>query len=311
MGRTNPSSIRCQSRGHLGGRRTSPLPLKSSSFTMFIVMIKQLLLYALVIFLLACPTTQSQKLSDADSRWTVVVADDGPHPTNKRINCYALTYFRDAKNLKEFDYGGDLLADLPEGNTDKVSSSRLGEISGFTIYDVIHRIGKEKPSVADEQSSRALKMILVERKAGEFCEIYHEQGEAIMLTVDSSDIVDVGPEKILATHDLLSGTGNFYNEAYWAFDKNGPIRLDLSLVDETVGNLMPSGMDVKKGGGFAIRSLTYEASVYKEKDPNCCPSGGTVYITFALKNHKLVVIEKRFEPAKRAPDRQDVSSNSD
>lgn len=270
---------------------------------MFLVMIKKLLLSVLVTFLLACPAARSQKPAAPNSKWTVIVADDGPHPTNKRINCHALPYFQDAKNLKEFDYGGDLLADSPEDNFDKVDLHRRGEISGFAIYDVIHRIGREKPSVADEQSSRALKMVLVERKAGEFCEIYHEQGDAVTLTVDSSDIVDVGSEKLLATHDRLSGTGNFYNEAYWAFDKDGPIALDLSVIDETVGNLTPSGMDVRKGGGFEIRSLTYKASVYKEKDPNCCPSGGTIYITFALKNQKLVVVEKRFEPAKQTPDR--------
>lgn len=265
---------------------------------MFIAVIKRLSLYALVIFLLSCPNARSQKLSSADSRWTVYVAENGPHPTNKWLNCHPLKYFLDTKNLKTFDYGGDVLADSPEDNFDKIVSTRVGEISGFTIYDVIHRIGKEKASVANDQSSRLMKMILVERKPDEFCEIYHEQGPVEMLTVDASDIVDVGPEKVLANQDRLSGTGSFYDEAYWAFDKDGPILLDMNLVDETAGNLTPTGMEIRKGGGFAIRSLTYESPAYKEHDPNCCPSGGTVYVKFALKDHKLVVLEKRFKPAK-------------
>jgi hypothetical protein len=265
---------------------------------MLIAVIKKLSLYAFVIFFLANPTSTSQKLSAADSRWTVYVAENGPHPTNKWLNCHPLKYFLDTKNLKIFDYGGDVLADSPEDNSDKVASTRVGEISGFAIYDVLHRVGKEKSSVAESESLRLMKMILVERKPEEFCEVYHEQGPIEMLELDASDIVDLGSEKVLATHDRLSGTGNFYNEAYWVFDKDGPILLDMNLVDETAGNLTPSGMEIRKGGGFAIKSLTYESPAYKENDPNCCPSGGTVHITFALKNHKLVVVSKRLEPAR-------------
>lgn len=265
---------------------------------MFIAVMKCLSSYALVIFLLSSPTSGSQKPSAPDSRWTVLVAENGPHPTNKWLNSHPLKYFLDTKNLKTFDYGGDVLADSPADNFDRVVSTRVGEISGFAIYDVIHRIGKEKASVVNEESSRLMKMILVERKPEDFCEIYHEQGPIGMLTVDASDIVDVGEEKVLATQDRLSGTGNFYNEAYWAFDKDGPILLDLNLVDETAGKLTPTGMEVRKGGGFSIRSLTYESPAYKENDANCCPSGGVVHVQFGLKNHKLIVVGKRFESAK-------------
>ncbi|HEY4838081.1 MAG TPA: hypothetical protein VIH72_05715 [Candidatus Acidoferrales bacterium] len=207
--------------------------------------------------------------------------------------------------MKAFDYGG-LLADPPAENPDKVQSERVGEIEGFVVYDVIHTIGCHENCGPEEQFFRLLKMILVERKPGEFCEIYHEQGESEMLTIEAAYIGRADTEQILVTNDRISGTGNDYNEAYWTFDKEGPILLDMNLVDETVGSLLPDGMDVQKGGAFEIGTLTYDSAVWKEGDGGCCPSGGEVHIKFALENHKLVVVEKKFEPAKHGLDKPDA-----
>jgi hypothetical protein len=258
---------------------------------MLVAMLKHLLFCALVIFFLTSPIASPQVRTAAESRWTVNVSDDGPKPTDKKINCHSLKYFQDEKNLKDFDYGAFQLRDLLPDHEDKVHSVRVGEISGFTIHEVIHRVD-------GDESFRILKMILVERKPEEFCEIYHEQGDSGILIVDPTFIADVGGEKVLSTHDRVPGTGNFYNEAYWTFDNDGPIALDLDVIEEAVGTVVPDGMGVWKGGGFDVASLSYEAGVWKEGDANCCPSGGRVRVKLALKNHKLVVVSKHFEPDK-------------
>jgi|ERR1700733_2536895 len=153
--------------------RTVPnnsLLLRTPTLKIYVTMAKRLRLCVLAIFFLASLIASAQARSAADSRWTVHVQEDGPHPTNKRINCHALKYFQDTKNLKAFDYGG-LLADPPAENPDKVQSERVGEIEGFVVYDVIHTIGCHENCGPEEQFFRLLKMILVERKPGEFCEI--------------------------------------------------------------------------------------------------------------------------------------------
>jgi hypothetical protein len=263
------------------------LALRTSSRGTPIAASKALPVCALVIFLLTSPTAWAQKLSATDLRWAVNVEDEGPHPTYKKLNCHPLQYFVDPKNLKEFDYGAFQLRDLLEDNVDKVHSYRLGAIRGFTIYEAIHRVG-------DDEGFRILKMILVERKSGQFCEIYHEQGESGILIVESSFIVDVGGEKVLASHDRVPGTGNFYNEAYWTFDKDGPIPLDLNVIDEAVDSVIPAGMGLSKGGGFDVTWMSFDSGIWKDGDGGCCPSG-EVHLKLALKNHKLVVISKRFE----------------
>jgi hypothetical protein len=278
---------------------------------MLVVVVKKLSRYVLVIFLLACPFAAAQANPTDESRWAVKVVGHDRRP-NKGPNCHALRYFSDGANLKNFDYnpqpllGPDSKYDV---DLDKVTSERVGEIEGFTIYDVIWRIGDDESAAPEDHFFITLKMILVERKPGEFCEIYHERGESEMLTVEASFVSDVGQGKILVTSERISGTGNGYEEHYWTFDKDGPIPLDLSVIAETLAKTLPAGMVVRKGGAFSIGTSTYDSGVWQEADPNCCPTAGDVHLKFALKNHKLVVVDQRFEPAKNDPGKSVTSGN--
>jgi hypothetical protein len=220
---------------------------------------------------------------------------------NKGTNCHTLEYFTDANHLKDFNYVHHIPKPYPEGISDEVESKRRGEINGFGVYDVVHRVdASELPEDWAHFSypPGLIKMVLVTRKPGEFCEIFHEQDSDGVFTAAPSYFVDVGSERILAAHDPIPGNGNYFNEAYWTFDKDGPIPLDLSIIKETVDKVLPANMHVYRGVGFDIETLTYDMGL--TQDPasgECCGSrGGAVHLEFVLTDHQLVLISQKFDP---------------
>jgi hypothetical protein len=267
-----------------------------------ITVIDSFLAYVLITFLVACPVAISQGELPANSRWTVTVNGKDRRP-NKGLSCHALQYFLDSNNLKEFDYGHGLLGPYPAQITDNVESERRGEVNGFAIYDVIHEIDDGDQNVPGETfpfPPSILKMVLVERDPGELCEIYHEQDFRQDLIVTPSYFVEVDSENVLVTRDRVPGTGNGYDEAYWTFDKDGPILLDFQgpfskgAAYAIAEKLLPSGMQLDKGGGFDIQTLTYDTGVWQKGDGGCCPTGGSVHIKFAIKDHKLIVVSQEY-----------------
>ncbi len=203
--------------------------------------------------------------------------------------------------MKSFDYVHHIPKPYPEGITDEVESKRLGEINGFTVYDVVHHIDANEAPADWEHFSyppSLLKMVLVERKSGEFCEIFHEQNSDGEFTVSPSYFVEVNSEKVLAVHDPISGVGNYFNEAYWAFDKDGPTPLDLDIIKQTVDKLLPPNMHVYRGIGFQIEALSYDMGLVQDApDGGCCASRqGSIHLQFSLADHKLILVSKKFDP---------------
>ncbi len=201
-------------------------------------------------------------------------------------SCHPLKYF--SSDPKRFDYGDDLLVKQPADLRDKVESQRIGKFAEFTVYEVVHNIN---------DGGLVMKMILVERKAGEFCEIFQQQYDAVSVIVEPAYFVNVNSETILATSDRVTGTGAFLIEEYWAFDKNGPIPLDASAkISEITQKLLPQGRTILNGSAFNIETLSYSSPVWQAGDAHCCPSGGSVHLQFALKNHKLTATSQVFNP---------------
>ena len=203
-------------------------------------------------------------------------------------NCHSLGYF--SSSPKQFDFGHDLYGVKLAGNKEKVERKSIGEVQGFAIRQILHTIPMEGWDLF-------IKMILVERRPGEFCEIDNAEYDAPMDSIDPASILDLNSEKVLATRDRVSGNGNFYIEEYWTFDKQGPIPLDQGVIYETLKKLLPKGKDVLNGGGFDIGKLCYAMPVWQVGDAHCCPSAGTVQIKFALENDQLVVVKQKYNPS--------------
>jgi hypothetical protein len=205
---------------------------------------------------LLCPSASPQSIS-SNVRWTVRVAGRDRRQ-NKGLSCHSFDYFTDSNHLKDFDYVYHFPKPYPVEIDDVVESKRRGTVNGFVVYDIVHRIDFGDAPADWEHFSyppALIKMVLITRKPGEFCEIFHEQDSEGEFSPSPSYFVDVGSERVLAVHDPISGNGNYYNEAYWTFDTDGPIPLNLSIIQDTVEKILPKGARVYRGFGFEIADL--------------------------------------------------------
>jgi len=169
---------------------------------------------AISIFMLICAAVASALAVPAHSRWALHSYSGKRDSYIEQPSCHPLKYF--LSDPKRFDYGDDLFGKSPADLKDKVASQHIGKIADFTIHEVIHNIN---------HGDLVMKMILVERKAGEFCEIFQQQYDAVIVIAEPAYLVNVNSETILATSDRVTGNGAFLVEEYWTFDKDGPIPL--------------------------------------------------------------------------------------
>jgi hypothetical protein len=249
-----------------------------------------LTILTLLVASLAAPQTRATE----PDRWAIQTPS-GPLP-GRGTDCHPLAYFSDQQNLRNLNFTGAMIGpDAPGLTYDEFARSlSVGEIGGFAIYEVIFRVNEEYSF--EMQPYATMKMILVERKRGEFCEIYNEQGPARTVKADDPVvIVQSGSEPILAAGETI--------RQYWTFDKDGPMPLDLGIIDDTVRTLLPPDRSLPATGrayeGFDVAALSYSAAVSQPVDAPCCATGGTVSVWFALKNHQLSVVAKTFDRAPR------------
>lgn len=177
----------------------------------------------------------------------------------------------------------------------KTEVRKVGTLYGFGIYDVFYRFD-------DHVGTKEIdwKSIVVEVSPGQFREIYHLQ--PVPTLIEPSFVLKVASEDILATRDLIPGTGNNYYEDYFWFSPAGAARIDIETITKTVRSILPSGYGVWKGGALDIAALRYHNSVWKEGDSNCCPTGGAVDVKFRLDGNRIIVTSKNFDPMARPED---------
>ncbi|MGB6834910.1 MAG: hypothetical protein WCA94_02800 [Candidatus Acidiferrum sp.] len=228
----------------------------------------------------------SQKPPD-HPRWAVYVAATIDSKYIDEPICHSLEFFSSASDPQRFDYDHELALRNIAIVKDTVDSAALGAAAGFGIRQVIHAIN---------DNVLAIKMILVERKAGEFCEIYHQQFSPDFIRPEPAFLVHDGPETVLASTDPWSGNSGQRQDIYWTFDKEGPRYLDVDgVVEEALKQFRPKGFIILNQGGFDIRTLTYEEPLWKPRDPHCCPTGGSMEIKFVLKDHQLVPVSHSYK----------------
>lgn len=240
----------------------------------------------LVIGLSSAPALSAPKPPD-HPRWAVYVASFIESKYIDEPICNSLEYFSFSGAPQRFDYVHELSRKNPSEIKDKVNTHPLGAAPGYPVQEVDHIINGNELTV---------KMLLVQRKPGEFCEIYHQQMSPVTISVEPAYLVHVGDETILAPTDPWVGNSGQRTDVYWTFDKDGPLLLDIDgKVEEALKEFRPKEFIIMGGGGFDIRTLTYGMPLWKPRDPHCCPTGGSLEIKFALKDHQLVVVSHSYK----------------
>ena len=248
------------------------------------------------IFLLTCFLTTFAQTTAArppqttasHPRWALRWSSAKGHHWTDQPDCHPLEYL--TKDPKRFDYGQDLYGESPADIKDKVEQQHIGEIGGFSITQILHTIAVK------DWKPLFIKMILVERRPASFARFITENPTTSWTPSNQPTLLMSIHSKVLAARDRISGNGNFYDEEYWTFDKQGPIPLNQDTIYQALKKLLSKGKEVLNGGGFDIEKLCYAMPVWQEGDGHCCPSAGVVQIKFALKNHQLVVVKQKYNP---------------
>ncbi len=208
---------------------------------------------------------------------------------------HKLAYFTDDAFLR--DEGDDFCDDCtPSGKAKvhlqhrfKTELKEVGKLKGFTIYDLYYQFDGTVDRAEIEWKS-----ILVEVSPGKYREIYHLQPTNAV--IKPSFIGKAGAGEILATRDVIPGTGNYSYEDYFWFSPAGATRINIEEIGTTVQTLLPNGYGVWKGGGLDMEAMKYRSGVWKDGDANCCPSGGTVEVDFRLEENRIVVTRSHYDP---------------
>jgi hypothetical protein len=185
----------------------------------------------------------------------------------------------------QFDYENDLYGRSRRTVRVQTEVKRLGVVKGRQVVQVEQNINS---------GDLIMKRLLVQRRGGEFCAIYQQQYPMALVQVSPARIESIKGEPVLVTRDR-NGLRE-YNEAYWTFDADGPILLDLTVIDNTLKGVLPPGHEVRGDYGLDIKGLCYHSNVWKTGECSACTSGGTVVLKLGLEHHRLVVVRKLFDP---------------
>jgi len=175
------------------------------------------------------------------------------------------------------------------GHKFQTELKKIGTLQGFAVYDLLY-------SFDDHVDTGEIdwKSILVEVAPEQFREIYHLQPTAAK--IEPAFLLKIEGQDVLATRDVIPGTGIFFYEDYFWFSTAGAARIDIEMITAAVKSILPSGAGVWKGYGLDMANLRYHMPVWKDGDSNCCPTGGTVDIKFRLAGAQIIVTSKHFDP---------------
>ncbi|QWV95286.1 hypothetical protein KP004_08975 [Geomonas oryzisoli] len=95
--------------------------------------------------------------------------------------------------------------------------------------------------------------------------------------------------KILYVPIRLDGTGNFNESDYYIWDEGAKrwSYLDSNRWLDDLEKYLPRGTHVLSGVWPDLKSMTAEVLLYRKNDPNCCPSGGTAFVTLSIEKGRF------------------------
>lgn len=172
--------------------------------------------------------------------------------------------------------------------TAKPTVTFIGKWNNYNVYDVI----------VNEHEIQ-LKQIVLEVTPVNFKILYSLFPWPTKLDLTPSYIINTDGVDVLVSKVRVPGTGSLFYEKYFIIDPDTglPDVLDMSLIEETLKELLPPKHGIWKGGSFSLRNLSYVSPVWKDGDGNCCPSGGRVEIKLIMNNYgKLIPISKEYDP---------------
>jgi hypothetical protein len=139
--------------------------------------------------------------------------------------CHALAYF--SKSPLPLDLDSDFFGEKPGDLETQAKVTLLGTMTGHKVYKVMQKVRRRDtahPGPLDASQSPTMKILLMERRPGEFCDIYQNQYAYDSTNeTDEAAILNIHGRQVLKTYETDSHT---WFLAYWAMDGGGPLLLD-------------------------------------------------------------------------------------
>jgi len=104
------------------------------------------------------------------------------------------------------------------------------------------------------------------------------------------------------------GTGNGNADLLFKWDAASKSWQDIELESwrDALPAKLPKGFGIWKGVDYDFEGLGATSKLWRDKDPNCCPSGGEALLEFAISGRKLMLKDVRADiVAKWAPRQTD------
>jgi hypothetical protein len=247
------------------------------------------IIVATVLLFLVQSSIPAQQRAGNERRWQCRSYSGKGNETLIIEQAHPLQWF--AEHLPEFDSQVAWRAkNEPGWNVISAEIVPVGEFAGRQVDDVLFRIASQPDPVA--------KLVVIGSQ-GQFRPVVWTLADFGVFFVPSM-VVKLSDATVLVNRDRVSGTGYFFLEDYFVFDGASglPVRLEFdTVIHSELEKMLPSGVGVRKGGGFNIQSLQFKQSVWKDGDANCCPAAGTVEIQLAIRGNAAEVINSAYHPS--------------
>lgn len=159
----------------------------------------------------------------------------------------------------------------------------LGIIAGRRIIQTIAKEG-----------SLAIKSLLVERSAAQYCMIYRQRYEQDRVIPKDALLLRVGDQTVLATRDRARRADGVLIEHYWSFEPAGPIHIDLGVLYTYARELLPAGHDFYEGYSRGVNLEKRCFIIEVRRDQDRASFTGYIGLKLAISGHRIKVIEGKF-----------------
>ncbi len=231
-----------------------------------------LLLFAVQTCLIASPAF-AQDHSRVYDPWSIQSWGGRPWNSHFPPSCHELGYFSGVP--LRFALGGDI-SNWPAGSfTHTTDSVFAGTLQGHRVFQVVQDVRTNPEKAPPYAQEIRMKRILLERKRGEFCMIFQEQGTVgaggTISRMDSLELTTIDGDPVLETHDPVNGNGGATLDGVWTFD-NGVLVSLMPSLDQTIAaalkNILPAGCGLRpdRDGLDLVRLRVVEPSVATRRE---------------------------------------------
>jgi hypothetical protein len=231
-----------------------------------------------VLLFIAPAALTTLAFAQSNSPW-YVLAYGGRGEMHGPPTCHPLAFF--SASALPLDFDSDFFQQKPSDLKTTTKFTLLGAMNGRRVYKAMLTVNTHhRPDI---------KVLLVERHPGEFCDIYqHQYAYDPTAEMDEAAILNISGRKVLKTYETDMHTSFL---EYWAMDKDGPVRLNTAGMYVAIEAASPVGAVPFRRAVNLSGSHQTEDIYSAEEDHKTL---GKVDLDLSVQGDKIVVLRKRW-----------------